>query len=94
MVICTHAILTHRKLSGFYNNVYHNLGQLIAWALSDKEDGDTLQCLWAVLKRRCPTAAVTCLMTDDDTHIYTNVTHISLHITHLLCFRFSWYAGL
>ena len=41
------------------------LGQPVAWALSDKEDADTLECfttLWAVIKRRCPNAT---LMTDD-----------------------------
>ena len=41
------------------------LGQPVAWALSDKEDADTLECLWAVIKRRCPKAKVVTLMTDD-----------------------------
>ena len=42
----------------------------MAWALSDKEDVDTLQCLWAVIKRRCPDGKVTTLMTDDGISIF------------------------
>ena len=40
-------------------------GQPIAWALSDKEDTNTLECFWSVIRKRCPSAAVTTLMTDD-----------------------------
>ena len=46
----------------------HNIryiGQPVAWALSDKEDTDTLECFWGVIKSRCPSAIVTTLMTDD-----------------------------
>ena len=47
------------------------VGQLVAWALSDKEDADTLECLWAVIKRRCPSATV---MTDDGKHFWAIAT--------------------
>ena len=40
-------------------------GQPVAWALSDKEDTNTLECFWSVIRKRCPSAAVTTLMTDD-----------------------------
>ena len=47
-----------------YNYIYFT-GQPVAWALSDKEDTDTLEAVWTVIKKRCPHATVTTLMTDD-----------------------------
>ena len=63
------------------SNVIIPLGQPVVWALADKEDADTLECLWAVIKRRCPNATVTTLMTDDG--IFLNFSAITLH-THSL----------
>ena len=43
----------------------NDLGQPVAWAISDKEDTQTLQVVWTVVKKRCPQANVNVLMTDD-----------------------------
>lgn len=40
-------------------------GQPVVWAISDKEDTETLEAVWTVVKKRCPQAKVTNLMTDD-----------------------------
>ena len=42
-------------------------GQPVAWALSVsvKEDTNTLECFWSVIRKRCPSAAVITLITDD-----------------------------
>ena len=37
----------------------------MAWAISGKEDTQTLEVVWTVVKRRCPQANVNVLMTDD-----------------------------
>ena len=43
------------------------LGQPVAWAISDKEDAVTLEAMWRVIQRRCPSVTVSTLMTDDGT---------------------------
>ena len=40
----------------------------MAWAISDKEDSDTLQAVWRAVNKRCPSAIVSTVMTDDDMH--------------------------
>lgn len=37
----------------------------MAWTISDKEDTQTLEVVWTVVKKRCPQANVNVLMTDD-----------------------------
>ena len=52
----------------------------MASAISDKEDADTLEVIWRVIKRRCPGATVKTPMTDDGIciiYIHTYVLHKS-----------------
>lgn len=37
----------------------------MVWAISDREDAQTLEVVWTVVKKRCPPANVSILMTDD-----------------------------
>ena len=37
----------------------------MAWAISDKEDTDTLQAVWSAVHKQCPSATVSTVMTDD-----------------------------
>ena len=43
----------------------NNIGQPVAWAISDKEDSDALQAVWSAVHKRCPSAIVSTVMTDD-----------------------------
>lgn len=40
-------------------------GQPVVWAISDKEDTQTLEVIFGAVKRRCPRASVTTIMSDD-----------------------------
>ena len=61
--IHTIVCMSQKQISIF---VIHMQGNLLhAWALSDKEDTNTLERFWSVIRKRCPSAAVTTLMTDD-----------------------------
>ena len=55
----------------------------MAWALSDKEDVDTLQCLWALMKRRYPDAKITTLMTDDGIRDFPELLYNCLQLADL-----------
>ena len=52
----------------------------MAWAISDKEDSDTLQAVWRAVNKRCSSAIVSTVMTDDGMHAYTYRQHISNYI--------------
>ena len=41
-----------------------NIGQPVAWAISDKEDCDTLQAVWSAVHKRSPSAIVSNITTD------------------------------
>ena len=41
------------------------IGMPVAWAISDREDADTIEAYWTAVKTRCPEAVVSNLMTDD-----------------------------
>ena len=41
------------------------IGQPVVWVISDMEDVDTLEIVWISIKKRCPDAVVSTLMTDD-----------------------------
>jgi hypothetical protein len=57
---CIINIIQSRGISSF-------AGQPVVWAISDREDAPTLEVVWTVVKRRCPEANVTTLMSDDGT---------------------------
>ena len=40
------------------------IGMPVAWAISDREDADTIEAYWAAVKTKCPEAVVSNLMTD------------------------------
>ena len=42
----------------------------MAWALSDKEDSDTLEAVWGAVHKQCPSATVSTIMTDDGMYIH------------------------
>ena len=44
------------------------IGQPVAWAMSDNEHSDTLQAVWSAVHKRCPSAMVSTIMTDDGMH--------------------------
>ena len=46
-------------------NVHVHVGQPVAWAITDKEDVDTLEAIWTVIKRQCPDVTVKTLMSED-----------------------------
>ena len=37
----------------------------VAWAISDREDTDTIEAFWTAVKSKCPNAVISNLMTDD-----------------------------
>ena len=53
----------------------------MAWAISDKEDSDTLQAVWSAVNKQCPSATVSVVMTNDG--MYRQ--HINTH--HILTFN-------
>ena len=53
--------------------------------MSDKEDSDTLQAVWSAVHKRCPSATISTIMTDDGMYIhcieYIIHTHIYIHVS-------------
>lgn len=44
--------------------------------MSDKEDSDTLQAVWSAVHKRCPSATVSTIMTDDGTYICIYIIYV------------------
>ena len=45
----------------------------VAWAISDREDSETIEAMFTVVKEKCPDAKVSTLMTDDGIKLYVFV---------------------
>ena len=55
----------HCSANNWLYSPHNYLGQPVAWAISDKEDVDTLEVVWMSIKQRCPDADVNTIMIDD-----------------------------
>ena len=49
------------------------IGIPVAWAISDREDSETIEAMFTVVKEKCPDAKVSTLMTDDGIKLYVFV---------------------
>ena len=57
------ALYSYTQSTNNYNVIL--IGIPVAWAISDREDSDTIEVLFTVVKNKCPDAKVPTLMTDD-----------------------------